>query len=118
MHSVRESFDGEDLQHDVLSFHARVQGLRGSFARRSVLLAGRLATSLPLLKLLRRAGARVTAAEDLETALRLAARMPVDFVVVDSGDDTIECDTLELTLRNCRASGVAPMLVRLPSRSE
>jgi hypothetical protein len=99
---------------EILTLHARLQGLRGAFAGRSVLVAGPLARSTALQKLLRRAAARVTAAESIETALQLIARLAIDIVIVECGEDAAEDDAFEATLPRCAATGLAPVLLRLP----
>jgi hypothetical protein len=96
----------------TLPLHQRLAGLRADLSGRRVLVAGRLAKSVPLQKLIRYAGARFIAATDHVTALRLARRYDVDIVIADAADDEEELAELEDAI--VRRAGVPGTLVRLP----
>ena len=98
----------------MLGLHHRLAGLRATLAGREVLLAGRLADSPAMLKLLRFAGARFMAARDLQTALHLIGRFGIEIVVVDGcREDADELALFELAAEACRHSGQGPSFVRL-----
>lgn len=96
----------------ALPLHHRLAGLRADLAGRRVLVAGRLATSVPLQKLIRYAGARYLASTDHVTALRLARRCDVDVVIADATED--EEQLAELADAVGRRAGGGGTLVRLP----
>jgi hypothetical protein len=110
---------GEEQAHaevlEMLVLRHRTRGLRSVLAGRRVLIAGRLARSIPLQKLLCGAGARLMAARDLETALGLARRFEIDVVLAATPDTEDELEPFEREFGPGHRSRVSPMLVRLPS---
>ena len=96
----------------TLPLHQRLAGLRADLSGRRVLVAGRLATSVALQKLIRYAGGRYLAATDHVTALRLARRYDVDVVIADAHGDEDELAELEDAV--VRRAGPSGTLVRLP----
>ena len=76
--------------------HSSVQG---SFAGQRVLVVGPAAESAALRALLREFGARVMASSDVEMALTLVARFPIDVLVVDPELRTAQGETFVAAVR-------------------
>jgi hypothetical protein len=100
---------------EALGIDHRFQGLRATFVGRTVLVVGGLADSPAMQRLLRLAGARLLSTKDLDVALHLVRRFPIDVIVADTPKDGDDFDGLENAIRDCR-TGADPMFVRLPPR--
>jgi hypothetical protein len=102
---------------EIIGLRYRLAGLRSTVGARSVLVAGHLAGSRAMQKLLRMAGARVMAAEDLDAALHLVRRFPIEIIISDGVDEADELEEFEGAVKGCRGAGAAAMFVRLPPRA-
>jgi hypothetical protein len=111
-----EHHEGERRADDVTrGLRQRMAALRTTLAERRVLVAGRLADSVALPKLLRYTGARLMAAKELDAALHLVERFAIDIILIaDSEEDEDELALFELVVRHCEGPGAQAVFVRLP----